>query len=301
MFMSKCQHCGVEFEQKNKYRESKTCSSECRYALSGRSNKQAQGAQYLDRECPQCGSTFDGKTTHCSRMCSNKARSGEDHPAVIALKKRGYPSCKVCGEPTMHTQRETCPEHRRPQIERELAVCPCGLPAANIRSKYCSEEHRKKWGKKPPAEMVTKICLGCGQEFTRYKNAPGKLKYCSNACSHKQVKSVRDKFIADLPEGAVVFHSMWEVRFVAACERFGVPWRSYDGPDIRTSLGVYRPDFILTHRDGAERVVDVKGWMRPESAQKIKEANEQGVEVWVVDKFVLPLLEKDGLFVFAPG
>ncbi|UTQ77900.1 holliday junction resolvase [Mycolicibacterium phage Kashi_SSH1] len=271
MFMSKCAQCGSEFEQKNKYRETKTCSRKCRYALSAQSNRQTQGAQYLGRECPQCGKSFDGKTTHCSRECSNKARSGDKHPAVIKAQAGRSKPCKVCGEPTQHTQRETCPEHRRGWQKREVATCPCGQPAENIRSKYCGEACRKKWGVKTPVRMITRTCLACGNEFERPHYFPGKLKYCSNACSHRQVKKVRDKFIADLPEGAVVFHSMWEVRFVAACERFDIPWRSYDGPDIETSEGIYRPDFIIG-KPGEERVVDVKGWLRPESEVKCREA-----------------------------
>jgi hypothetical protein len=290
--MSECQNCGREFEQPNKYRESKTCSKECRYALSGRSNKETQGGQYLDRECPQCGSTFDGKATYCSRKCSNKARSGDNHPARVAVQERGYPSCTVCGEPTQHTQRNTCPRHRRGWQPREVPVCPCGQPAENVRSKYCSEEHRKQWGRKPPVEMVTKTCLGCGEEFTRPWFFPGKMKYCSNACSHKQIKKVRDKFIADLPDGAVVFHSGWEIRFWAACLRFDIPIRSYDGPDIQTSVGTYRPDFIVTDR---ERIVDVKGYLRDESAQKINEAIFQGVAVHTVTEARLLRLEDGDL------
>lgn len=268
--MSQCQNCGRDFEQPNKYRESKTCSKECRYALSGKSNRETQGSQYLDRECPQCGKTFDGKTTHCSRECSNKARAGDEHPNRKAFLERGYPACVVCGEPTQHTQRTTCPQHRRGQAVREIATCPCGQPAANIRSKYCSDEHRKKWGRKPPVEMVTKTCLACGEEFTRPWYFPGKLKYCSNKCAHIEVKKVRDKFIADLPVGAVVFKSGWEVRFAAVCMRLDIDWRRYDGPDIETSEGVYRPDFIIGTED---LIIEIKGWEeRPGTPQKLAES-----------------------------
>ena len=90
-----------------------------------------------------------------------------------------------------------------------------------------------------------------------------------------------------LNEKTVVFHSMWEVRFVAACERFSIPWRSYDGPDIQTSEGVYRPDFIVN----GDYVIDVKGWLRPESEQKVIEAREQGVDVHIVDKDDLEIME----------
>ena len=198
--------------------------------------------------------------------------------------------CKVCDAPiTDSTQRTTCLEHRQRQTVRVVATCPCGKPAENIRAKYCGPECRKKWGKKPPARMVTKTCLGCGEEFSRPHYFPGKMNYCSNACSHRQQKKVRDKFILNLNEHAVVFHSGWEIRFWAVCLRFDIPIRSYDGPDITTSEGVYRPDFIVN-----DQVVDVKGWLRPESAAKIGEAREQ-VDVMLIDESALCALESGDL------
>lgn len=139
--------------------------------------------------------------------------------------------------------------------------------------------------------MVKYTCLGCGNPFERPWFYAAKNKYCSNACSHRQVKKVRDKFIADLPGGAVVFHSMWEVRFVAACERFDVPWRSYDGFDIQTSHGLYRPDFIVN----ANTVIDVKGYLRPESAAKIADARTRGFDVEVIDRHALVRFEEAGV------
>lgn len=209
----------------------------------------------------------------------------------LGMPSREYRThCKKCGGKIAGTQHVTCVSCRKPMAKRELATCPCGKPAENIRSKYCGKACRDKHGVRPPAKTVTKVCLGCGNEFTRPHYYPGKLKYCSNACSHKQVKSVRDKFIADLPEGAVVFHSGWEIRFWAACLRWGIPIRSYDGPDIETSVGAYRPDFIA-----GGRIVEVKGYLRPESEIKISEARAQGVEVVVIGLEQLDALESLGL------
>jgi ribosomal protein L28 len=206
------------------------------------------------------------------------------------MSKKAYhrTHCKVCGdEITDGTQFSTCKQHRRGWNKRELTTCPCGQPAENIRSKYCGEVCRKKWGIKPPVKTITHTCLGCGKDFERPHFYPGKKNYCSNKCSHSQQKKVRDKFILNLNEHAVVFHSGWEIRFWAACLRFNIPIRSYDGPDLITAVGTYRPDFIVHD----SLVVDVKGWLRPESAEKISKAT-----VLMIDKEALLAFEADGCF-----
>ncbi|QZM07205.1 holliday junction resolvase [Mycobacterium phage EasyJones] len=194
---------------------------------------------------------------------------------MVNVRPRPEKDCPTCGEHfvCIRPEQKYCSRKCIPAPGRKHLVCPCGVNTGSYQKKYCSPEHRVLYGKRTrePTRMVTHLCLGCGEEFERPYWYPNKNKYCSNACSHRQVKKVRDKFIADLPEGAVVFHSMWEVRFVAACERFDIPWRSYDGPDIETSQGVYRPDFIIG-KPNEERVVDVKGWLRPESEVKCREA-----------------------------
>lgn len=264
--MSICQNCGTEFEQSNKYRESKTCSKACRYVLSGRSNKQAQGAQYLDRECPVCGKSFDGKTAHCSRICSNRARSGDQHPAVQAAQEARSSPCKVCGEPTQHTQRDTCPDHRRGWQKRELATCPCGQPAENIRSKYCCVEHRKKWGRKPAVKMVEHVCQTCGDTFERPHFYPTKGMFCSIECSNRQHSRKRARHYQF---GDLNLNSSFELRFVACLERLKVKWSPWpdDRPFVYSVNGVehtYTPDFLV-----GGLAVETKGWDHPDSTQPV--------------------------------
>ena len=134
--------------------------------------------------------------------------------------------------------------------------------------------------------MVTHTCLGCGKDFERPHFYPGKMHYCSNKCSHSQQKKVRDKFVLNLNEHAVVFHSGWEIRFWAACLRFDIPIRSYDGPDIQTPVGVYRPDFIIND----DTVVEVKGWLRSGNAEKISNS-----DILVIDKDALLAFEQSGV------
>jgi hypothetical protein len=110
------------------------------------------------------------------------------------------------------------------------------------------------------------------------------MKYCSNQCSHKEVKSVRDKFVMELGDKAVVFHSMWEMRFVVACDKYNIPWRRYDGELIVTSVGNYRPDFFVGENDD---IVEIKGYLDSDSAIKI-EAGKQ----YFGDRYKV-LLEED--------
>ena len=177
--------------------------------------------------------------------------------------------CKKCGQHiTDSTQRVTCADCRRTMTSREMATCPCGQPAENIRSKYCGPICRKKWGVRPPVRMVTHTCLGCGEPFERPHYYPGKKKYCSVRCQHREQKKTTDVGALLNDKGTLIFRSTWEIRFYAACLRFDIPIRSYDGPDIETSAGVYRPDFIIYD----DVVIDVKGYLRPENEAKYREA-----------------------------
>lgn len=150
---------------------------------------------------------------------------------------------------------------------------------------YCSSECRKAAGNyKKPGKTKSAICVGCAEEFTRPISYASAMKYCSNECSHKETKKVRDKFVMELNEDAIVFHSTWELRFVAACYRYGIPWRRYDGDAIETSVGNYRPDFIVGKQG---YVVEIKGHMNYESMIKTEEAKN------ILGEQYLLVLEKD--------
>ena len=210
---------------------------------------------------------------------------------MVNINKRPEKGCPTCGDHfvCVRPEQKYCSRKCIPAPGRKHNVCPCGVNTGSYQKKYCCDEHREQWGsKKAPARMVTHTCLGCGEDFERPHYYPGKKKYCSNKCAHREVKSVRDKFILDLNDKAIVFHSMWEVRFVAACERFDIPWRRYDGPDIQTPVGVYRPDFIVND----DTVVEVKGWLRSGNAEKISNTT-----VLVIDKEALLAFEQDGIVI----
>lgn len=296
-----CENCGAEFEQRSQYKSKwvKTCSYECNRALADRRMKAtyAQKAPSVVKSvCEQCGADFTHKRskprTFCSRECSNKARSGEQHPTFQATESRTFPACVVCGEPTQHTQRTTCPEHRRGYSRQELATCPCGQPAANFKSKYCSDPCRKKWGVKPPTRMVTHSCQACGKDFERPHYYPGKKMFCSLACSNTQHSRKRARHYQF---GDLNLNSSFELRFVACLERLQIEWEPWpdDDPQVYehedTGPHTYTPDFRLPGL-----AIETKGWDHPDSIQPLGRAAWDKPETLViVDRGMLNELEHE--------
>lgn len=164
--------------------------------------------------------------------------------------------------------------------------CPCGNRV--FTTKYCSHECILKYGKtgRTYGSRKSAVCLGCGEAFTRPASYPSTMKYCSNRCAKKEQKRGWSKTAVVLGEDVLILRSMYELRFVAVCERRGWDWRSYDGPDIQTSAGTYRPDFIVNGR-----TVEVKGLHGEESRTKVEEAREQGHDIWLVQIDELKELE----------
>jgi len=139
-------------------------------------------------------------------------------------------------------------------------------------SKYCSSDCKKSFGSYRKGEFKSALCLSCGEEFTKPASYASAMKYCSNKCSHSERKRVRDRYVMTLHEDAIIFRSTWELRFVATCLRFGIPWRRYDGDYIETSVGNYRPDFIVGVK---EYIVEVKGFLNMESIIKIEAGKQE--------------------------
>lgn len=293
--MSICQVCSEEFEPKNKYQPSKTCSKECRYRLSSTRNIGAQKkAKRVEGVClnPHCGERFLYRASKPKKYCSQSCYF-EDRRASSTEDRR----CEVCEkEITVYSrtnQRFCSPSCRNRSItqgrSKNYPECRvCGESTDSYGRVYCSNHRPRKPGRKPSPRKEA-VCLCCGEKFSRPGYWRGAMKYCSNECSHSQRKKVRDKYVANLPDHAVVFHSGWEIRFWSTCLRFGVPIRSYDGPAIETSAGLYRPDFIINGSD----VVEVKGRLNPGDEEKIRESG-----VNVVGKEELFRFEESGEITF---
>ena len=231
----------------------KYCSDEC---IKFYSNKNKVKPIY----CP-CGKEAEHKRTPKGKYKWNKYCS--DTCRKFYYSRTIQPKFCACGNET------TC------------TIQTSGYPRWN---KYCSTECRSLYGNYPKGKTKSAICVGCGEEFIRPGSYPSKMKYCSNKCSHKETKSIRDKFVLELGGKAVVFHSMWEMRFIVACDKYNITWRRYDGELIKTSVGNYRPDFIV---DIDEKIVEIKGQFDYEDKIKTEKAKEI-----FADKYLL-LFEED--------
>lgn len=288
--MFKCEVCGEEFKPKNKYNPSKTCSKECRYSLSAKSNRKTQRGDWAETKChnPSCKVEFHFRLSRPRKYCSHECY--QSHRRATLLRER---TCPECGEESTNYSRQeqiycsaSCraKANGRNRTKNYPKCLVCGESTESYNRTYC-DEHRPTPGPKP-APRKEAVCLCCGEGFSRPGSYPGKMKYCSNECSHRQTKSIRDKYIASLPEGAVVFHSGWEIRFWAACLRYDIPIRSYDGPVVETSVGNYRPDFIINNSD----VIEVKGRFNNGDKEKIEESG-----VTVIQESELLRFEEEGV------
>lgn len=295
--MSNCEWCDKEFVQP-KYRTVKFCGKECQVAA-------YREKAALTLECLNCHKDFkvkksEGERKYCSQTCYFEHMP--ENPESIVQPKPSK-ECLQCGldftprtKNSKFCSKDCDNASRRTLSPKNCLVCGEEFISKSKESKFCSRACYFKNGVtgRTPGETITFICVGCGEECTVPKNYPSAKKYCSNKCAKKEQKKGWSKSGLLLDNGDVlIFRSGYEVRFYAVCLRFNIPIRNYDGPDILTSVGNYRPDFIIDLR-GKEYVVEVKGRMMPDAAIKIEEANAQLDNFMLVDKTELLEIENEG-------
>jgi hypothetical protein len=284
-----CPVCQKEFEQPYNYKR-KTCSRACGQALV--KDQKRKGVT-----CLQCGKRYTvrpsekSNLSYCSRECYGKSKTKQ------ASVER---ECFYCGEKFnsfKSSGQRFCSQKCGAQARRiELHFCPCGNNSVkNRQSKYCSDECRNKYGKtKTGQPPVVKICLGCNEEFSRPWYYSGKMLYCSNECAKREQKKGWSKRAVELDDGSLlILRSLYELRFIACCERFDIPWRSYDGPSIETPVGNYRPDFIVNIND-EEYIIEVKGHITEDAKIKIAIAKDTIPNFRVWAKELLEWTENNG-------
>jgi hypothetical protein len=267
--MSKCEICGSEFAQVNKYRTVRTCSTECGKKLRAqnmRASYEARGT-WTTEICPVCGNEFKHRHTKAQRTCSVECRG-----RLAAQEARVASTCTVCGKQFDHYARQdrnTC-SVKCAAIARSSGVhypeCKvCGVSTGSYNRIYCNEHRPAKPGIKPlPRKHAT--CQTCGEEFSRPGSWQGKMMYCSLDCS-KQDPSYRR--IKRYSFGNLNAEGGYELRFLACLQRLKIDWEAwpddepvfYATPDDKQRS--YTPDFRV---DGM--AVEVKGWIEnPDSTQ----------------------------------
>lgn len=291
--MSICPICSTEFEQP-KYRITKTCGRKC-------AGKLYQQTHSEMKNCETCDKEFSTPKSQAKKYCSNECRyagqvgrsnpTGGNHAEITYYDR----SCKVCGIEfkTKDKRKQSCSVECARIGQRKPKICPCGKefwhgPRSENASKFCSDECRDKYGLTKKEKFKHATCYGCGEEFSRPQSYTSSMKYCSNECAKREQKKgwfKQPEFILD-DFSKWVPRSGYEIRFYGTCLRFGIPIKPYDGPGIQTSVGTYRPDFIIND----DTIVEVKGYMTEESSVKISETG-----ILVIDKSVLLAFEQNGI------
>lgn len=254
--------CGKEFEQKSKYREAKTCSKECRYAVSAATTKSSSG-RWETKTCP-CGVEFQ----------SAKAKPQTYHDWDCMMKHRQEDSrasrtCEnpECGKEFTYFKRQdqrTCSPACRNKVtamqrENNYPECrTCGVSTGSYNRIYCDEHRPNRPGRKP-LPRKTAVCQNpdCGQEFSKPGTWPGAMMFCSLDCSNKAPSYRRIKRYSF---GNLNAEGGYELRFLACLQRLNIEWEPWpDDAPIRYTTPdgkarTYTPDFRVE-----DLVVEVKG------------------------------------------
>lgn len=261
------------------------------------------------------GHVAKGWGKFCSIPCRTAAWRGMDHPHWLS---GGDTVCLFCGK-TFHAKAshvskgegKYCSKkcYAATQAHPEERICEhCGktfvVYQAQIRKgggRYCSTECAA-------AAQSTKVeltCQECGQVFRekqcelrrRDKRSVGT--FCSLACKARAMShegrtrgrgrgSSKSGKRQDL--GGLYVRSSWEANWArylnwlkAQGEIRGWEYEvdTFEFP-VKRGSRFYTPDFRVTNRDGSVEYHEVKGWMNPESATKLKRMARYYPEVKLV-------------------
>ena len=130
-------------------------------------------------------------------------------------------------------------------------------------------------------------CIVCGKDVRVVPSRVDRIRTCSPECSRKYVRVTMlprsvysNRKIGKRPDlGGQFFRSSWEAnyaRFLNWLKAAGeIRCWEYEADTfwfeaIRRGVRSYTPDFKVTDATGAIYYVEVKGWMDPKSATKIK-------------------------------
>jgi endogenous inhibitor of DNA gyrase (YacG/DUF329 family) len=253
------------------------CSIACR-STANRGAANARWKETGESKCSTCGKSFHRKPSHLADtsrpFCSDACRRA-DYPAKETR------TCKAC-QRTFDVFKSHADRTR----------VHCSLACARTK----------------PRLLVTLSCLKCGKSFERKRSAvlykKGAGAFCSMDCKAawmsgnplsssgvNRMTARKGGKRADL--NGRYFRSSWEANYarllnwllakgdVTAWEFEPV---TFEFP-VKRGSRFYTPDFRITYPDGSQQFHEIKGFMDPRSATKLKRMriHHPGVHVHLID------------------
>jgi len=289
----RCEWCGQPATSKRKKgREHTFCTADC-YTKARRAGVVATVPRNrVSLVCGWCGESYEtvpsqvGKSKYCSRSCAGKATpipntKGRGHPAWNkGTTSRPLKVCAECGgkfhaKPGQKFCLPACRMTNYAKRKVELACEWChelftvdGSTFTHDRTRYCSRKCRGRVLSVQKTDKVMIACERCGTVVprTRSRIASTKRHFCSNACRGTAVPdwarpgTHKQGFRPDIGHSV---RSSWEANI---CRFFRFMHIDYQYEPKTFDLGEtsYRPDFFVGYW------VEVKGFMRPGSSEKIE-------------------------------
>lgn len=253
----------------------------------------SRGREFVPRsQCRQCGERFyappsqrrRGGGIFCSKPCRGAWQRSQKVPNVVCRCGVRFhrPISHIRGRESFCSK--TCADNAR-LLARLTHCVTCGVPLVEKprAARYCSLRCRPP--NNPPRPRPFAICGVCGLIFSPPAGSTGR--YCSMACvgrtrvGPRSVGEIYSKTRggrrADL--GNKYFRSAWEAnwaRYLNWLQSLGevLSWQfepeTFEFHKIRRGSRLYTPDFKVTNKDGSVEYHEIKGYMDPRSATKIR-------------------------------
>lgn len=271
-----CSSCGGRFYASPGHLKrgwGKFCSLACRSKVHAGAGHSSWRGGLVEAKCGRCGKAFGikpsrverGEGKFCSRKCQHEGGSYDTHCEHCGKGFRTYRSLgsKFCS-------RECNDAARAPQPN-----CTCT---------ECGERFYVK-----PADLARDTKVGVG----RFCSMRCKAKWMSSHPRENDNKRGHGGKRQDL--GGRYFRSAWEANWarylnwlvsIHQLEKWEYEVETFEFHRIKRGTRFYTPDFKLTNMDGSTEFHEVKGWMDPKSATKLRRMAKYypAIKITVIDR-----------------
>lgn len=183
------------------------------------------------------------------------------------------------------TRAQAVPKPLKAPRQPRIYVCHCGKSYAPSYKgqRFCSLKCRPPTN--PPQPKPLMICESCNRLHPKQAGSRGR--FCSLKCfaryqgkaenARKPYSRMRGGKRADLENR--YFRSAWEANWarylnwlaaLGEVKEWAYEPTTFEFVGIRRGSRFYTPDFRITNRDGSIEYHEIKGWMDPRSATKLK-------------------------------